>query len=342
MKSIVVWQELSNCEAYELVKSFYSKRHSRKIGTDHAREISASFVQARHYFDAAKGADRSVRPLLGYYGTVALAQGLSLFLMNGRRRCSLAPSHGLSAEGWQQTLTGEKIDLASLTIKANSRGTFPELLEATGHRNILHVHSSGKTGEVNTSGPNSIDTLTLGWLATTTPELINSSKHWLKPRSVKIEPAQRANKKPGVIKVRKHNQGNLTATDIKAIIDGPFAPTIQFCDIEQDDANGVARRLLVDGRVMCLFSDVEDGMGLGVHDLVMHERLPNDAGLSKIGQYFALSYLLSMLVRYHPSIWMDIFQERVASEAAPTLWHAVKQIEETFPFLALEFLNDTA
>ena len=96
MNDRTAWEIIANYESHDVVRSLYQAKHGWKPNAAHCREIAAAFIQGRNYYAAATIADRSVKPLLLYYGIVALSRGLTLFLTRKRREAALAQSHGLS------------------------------------------------------------------------------------------------------------------------------------------------------------------------------------------------------------------------------------------------------
>jgi hypothetical protein len=64
-------------------------------------DLISYFAQGPGYFGAAHNADLLVRPLLLYYGVVALTRGF-LLLTDPNENTVLRESHGLSAVGWDQ------------------------------------------------------------------------------------------------------------------------------------------------------------------------------------------------------------------------------------------------
>ena len=75
-----VWHFLREFESKELVKRYIKNRYDYSINTSKAIEITSAFSQGREYFFNSNEADISVRPLLQYYGVVALSRGLILVL----------------------------------------------------------------------------------------------------------------------------------------------------------------------------------------------------------------------------------------------------------------------
>ena len=142
------WATLSNYQSHQLVRRDYARKHGREPNAAHTTEICSPFIQAEHYFRSAKEADRTVYPLLLYYGVISLTRGLNLFLSRGLREAALSPAHGLSIRGWQHEFAKGVPDLTNLEIRTNSAGTLIELFHATGARSLLRSNSSAVTVKV--------------------------------------------------------------------------------------------------------------------------------------------------------------------------------------------------
>ncbi len=93
-----VWEKLSLYESAELVKSLHKCKHGKDVSDSRAKEIASLFAQAHEYFRSAEEAGQLVRPLILYYGAMALARGSVLFLDKGS---TPAGTHGLKEEQWQ-------------------------------------------------------------------------------------------------------------------------------------------------------------------------------------------------------------------------------------------------
>src|SRR5260370_39796066 len=99
------WERLSLYESRDLQSRFYQKRHGRQLAAEKAIEIIAHLAQGRAFFASARQSPELARPLLLYYGVYALSRGLILFLDATFRECSLPPTHGIQAGGWQNALS---------------------------------------------------------------------------------------------------------------------------------------------------------------------------------------------------------------------------------------------
>ncbi len=125
------WLQFSFFESTDLIKQFYKKKHGLAMNSGKAKEIVSSFAQGREYFNSAKNASILVRPLLLYYGVLALSRGLILFLDHSTRENSLKKSHGLEVVNWGNELANGIDKLPTLKVKLHRSGTFFELCQAT-------------------------------------------------------------------------------------------------------------------------------------------------------------------------------------------------------------------
>lgn len=325
------WQTLANYESNELVRRDYSAKHGLKPSAEHAQEICAPFMQGRFFFESASVADRTVKPLLLYYGVLALARGLTLYLCRSLRDASLAPSHGLSVHDWQSVFGQQKPDIADLTICSGARGSFPELLRATGNRSLLRQNSSAINLKFKHADVPANSKFTLGDLAGRVPAIADTYSRWKQtshcaPLSVKAVDGGNAQ-----VSIRK--KGYLTRAAADRIMTGA---ALQIED-------STACFYLIPDNLDALpgLSDLIPTDGFGIGDLYVIERYSGGVALSKICAALALSYVLGMLVRYYPSRWVGLLQNQSNDAARPTLFAAVSYLEGTFPDLVVEFLEET-
>ena len=98
------WYALHEYETLDITSRAYQARHHRRPSADQVRQITSNFIQGREYFLSSTSAARAVRPLLQYYGVLALARGLILFLNPTAREANLVQGHGLGThEGGGQS-----------------------------------------------------------------------------------------------------------------------------------------------------------------------------------------------------------------------------------------------
>jgi len=134
------WSSLSLYESVDLVRRFAEERTGRRPPEAKAREIAAHFSQGREFFRGAAGAGELVRPLILYYGAVALARGAVLYL--DAKKTKVEASHGLHASGWRDFLTRPGA-LADSEVRVKSGGTFAELARVTANTERTPVLADG-------------------------------------------------------------------------------------------------------------------------------------------------------------------------------------------------------
>jgi len=328
------WDIIANYEAHDIVRTRYQARHGWEPNAALAREIAAPFIQARHYYGSAASADRTVKPLLLYYGVVSLSRGLVLFLTRKLRDAALAQSHGLWVSDWQSVLAVDRPDLAELKITVGSSGSFVELLRATNNRSLLRSGSSA-VNHKSAEGPVPSGTvLALGELLAGLPDVIDQFKRWKIPQCVKF----------GVQKIDGTPETTITVprwpgayVDDRLVIDiaGP-----EHCDLVSIDEKNVVVRTKSGGKTNGILTDLVSDHFLGIGDLYLARRYASGVRLGKIGQLFAISYILSMLVRYHPTFWMDFVYQRIGDAAVPTVFRVIDCIETIYPRIVVDFLEE--
>lgn len=332
-KGSSAWDTIANYESHDIVRARYKAKHAWEPNAALAREIAAPFIQARHYYASAAEADRTVKPLLLYYGVLNLSRGLVLFLTRKLRDSSLAPSHGLSVTDWQSVLAADKPDVADLRITVNGSGSFVELLRATGNRSLLRGGSSAVNHKSDEGLVPTGTVLGFGELLAGLPDVVEQFRHWKAPRCVPFS----------VQKINGTPEANITVprwsgphVDDKLVIDivGP-----DHCDlVSMDDKNIVVRTKK--GGTIAMLTDLVGTNFAGIGDLYLTPRYASGVKLGKISQLFVLSYTLSMMVRYHPAFWMDLVHQRIGDAAVPTLFRVIDCIETRYPQIVVDFLEE--
>jgi len=320
------WETLANYESTDLVKRQFQGRHGRELNTGKAQEICAAFTQARGYMEAAKSADRIVRPLLVYYGILSLSRGVTLFLSTTLREAGLAQAHGLSVQNWNDELSRSNDGIAPLRIKLNAKGTFRQLVQATGHRSYLRNNSSRANYTVTCEMPPAGAEVALGDVMSRLPEIRTTYRRWRDDRcTVRIWPQQR--RSDGRMEVRVDPPD--TMEDVQAVF-GDEWPLV-------DQSGGVITILAPLEATIPILSDVNERWNIG--SLVAMTLMPGRLELSKISLAFVMSYALGMIVRYYPSHWIAMLHNQLNDGAVPSLLAALKHVEEDFPRFVVEFLE---
>ncbi len=123
------WTRIELVETPSLLERLYRGRHNSSLKKAKAQEIVANVIQARQYFESSENTDYSVRPLLIYYGVLALSRALILFMRHEYRECSLNPAHGLSIINEDKS---NEEGYWPFGLRARvTKGTFMDLVEST-------------------------------------------------------------------------------------------------------------------------------------------------------------------------------------------------------------------
>ena len=141
-----LWDYVARMESFDYVKRVYEQFNG--LAADRAKiyEINAAFSQGRMYFENARSADLGVKPLLLYYGAMALAVGLVSFKQPKKVEGSLKSAHGLKPGDWKRVLHSDVTNVLDLEIRAN-KGTFRELAGIAWHWHVGNVYGNVRNRE---------------------------------------------------------------------------------------------------------------------------------------------------------------------------------------------------
>src|SRR5690606_30938329 len=123
----------------DLVSRYIKERHNRELNRERTLQITSNFIQGREYFRSSNYANTIVRPLLQYYGIMALSKGLILTTDLTKTEAQLKGAHGLEIINWKQIIKSKEFENLEIVVRD---GTFFELINATGNRNYLRVKTS--------------------------------------------------------------------------------------------------------------------------------------------------------------------------------------------------------
>ncbi len=194
------WNKLLEFETRDLVERFIKSRFNRVASAIKIREITSNFIQGREYFKSALNADFTVRPLLQYYGVLALSKGLMLSLDPRLSETHLKASHGLEVKNWKKILKDKNYGKLEISI---GEGSFSELLNATENKNYLRANSSAINWQSYLKKPSKGYSINLEQIIQYYPDLHKEYKSWTGRDLVYV-----------VIESLKHT-GNGKTTEIK-------------------------------------------------------------------------------------------------------------------------------
>jgi hypothetical protein len=161
------WNALQLYESTEVLKQLAKERIGFGMTSGQAMDIRSCLRQAREYFHSAGVADITVKPLLLFYGISNLSKALTM-LYGGKERsrlCNLSPSHGLDHIDTFVT------PLDEVACKISNTGTFPNFNEVVAKNETL-THADIRVQVINASSASLVDIeLSLRDLLVSVPEL---------------------------------------------------------------------------------------------------------------------------------------------------------------------------
>lgn len=330
------WDRLSLFESHDFVKAWYQQKNARSLNSQQVKEITSCFTQGREYFASAQSAAISVRPLLLYYGVLALARGTILLRNIAKSEASLKPSHGLESVDWQGTLAGGIKKVLDIQIRASS-GTFFEFVDAVD--NYQDTRSWGaqtlKLGQYRVLYPK--PKFMTGDSVCTLDDLLARDHRVdlfykaITHKESKCHPAE-------II-----GHGKVVEISFFAFSNGPGKEVFEsgFCWPEgtQVFKRDTCRRGGVPN--FCVSVEIND-LNTDTVNLPMSsysggdafnviEDFPNGDRFSQLYRTYMISYILGMLVRYFPSKWTSLLRNEKGDAAMPLLVFAMNAVESDFP-----------
>ena len=333
----IYWKSISRFESHDFVARWYRKAHGGKASTAKVKQINACFTNGREYFRNAARSDMGVKPLLLYYGVLSCCRGVILANDRDKKEESLKPRHGLETVNWQHTLSGGIKNVLELKIRATD-GTFGELVEVCWHLKTLHVFH-GPTNEMGSTGQPLGDVrfatdgsqMSLGDLLS---RLLQTGMAYpeLTGRPAKMFGGARIASHPPGLHVAFPLRG--IPDELRSLEDGVniqigssnlVAPGFR----QSDDAGDTLMFVRRDGEVHLRSVPVSHYRGEGDFMSVIQD-FPNGDKLTEFSKLYLVSYVLGMLVRYHPSIWTALLRHESGDFAQPLLVDAVEAVENDF------------
>lgn len=306
------------------------------MSTKAAREVASAFVHARSYFLAAQHSDRSIKPLLLYYGVLNLSNGFVLLMQPKPVLSALPVGHGLTTVDWQQVLAADNPDFGTLSLSVTGKGAFTNLLQSTDGFSLLRFGSSNVSHALKYDDVEPGTTFSLYDLLARIPELHDHLWRWGKETRCVLPKITSSESETTTIEIIRSATPLLSIEAAKAIFDG----TEYQLREERDDAFVFAGPNSV--TAMPGFTDRIGIDSLGLGDLWLAAKYPGNFQLPKICSLFATSYALGMLVRYYPAQWTGLLRSHFADEALPTLDATITHIENTYPQMVADFLETKA
>ncbi len=318
------WNKLLEFETRDLVENFIINRFERKPTQSKIYEINSNFTQGREYFKSAKNADFTVKPLLQYYGVLALSKGLILSLKPNILETNLKASHGLEIKNWKEVLKSKDYGKLEITI---GNGSFSELINATSNRNYLRANSSEVNMISGLEKPAKGCIISLEQLIQYYPDLDVEFKSWTGRNLVYavidgFNPYDKKN-----IKVSLSGRVDESHLDL-------LFPT-KYCK-NRDFKNQILKYEST-GWGPNITQKWDNPLNVGQACVI--PVLGNDIGLNLISGMFVISYVFGMMARYYPTAWISLRKGEKGDRIYPFVSRMIEFIDDKFPKVIVDFLN---
>jgi hypothetical protein len=352
-----VWERLSLHESTKLVKQLHKRKHGKSVSDSRAKEVASLFAQGHEYFKSAADAGELVRPLILYYGAMALARGSVLFL---DRSTTPGGTHGLKEEQWQD-LNAQPRALPNFELTITSKGTFPALCKVSGNSEMHWIRATGT--------PNMIPALYQGTAVAQGTQLtikevlaqipdvaemyestFEEFSHCLRGDVQAHNPFEEEDGSANIavfatsqgIPDRKWVSQELNPSDIAS------RPIEDYHHFAEDRETRTVQHFwfgMPYKRAHEREPNVDTALGLPVTvgrrsgNVFLKLGSSNGIALATLPALYLIAYATGMLVRYHPGYWMSILSRTSGDLMAPILSAANSLVEELLPRLLLEKLE---
>lgn len=324
-----VWNELLEFETRDLVNRFIKKRYGKKLNTNRILQITSNFIQGREYIKSSKKSSISVRPLLQYYGVMALSKGLILSLDLMKKEENLKPSHGLNIKNWNNVLKNKDFENLEISI---GNGTFSELLKATENKNYLRANSSEINYESQLKSPTINNCITLKQLIQYFPDLSKEYYSWIEEKlHFAIVDEIKVDVKNNKIKIKL--VGKIDQKTINLLFPQEYCPT--------KSVKIIMNSTTIEYNRCDWFPNITQRWhgAFNIGDACIIPTLPNDIGLNLLSGMYITSYVFGMMARYYPSAWISLRRIEKGDKIYPFVFRVLDYIDEKFPRQILDFLN---
>ena len=357
---IDAWRGLAYFESADYVADAYRRRHDITTLQTHAKskEIATHLAQGRQYFEAANEAGDLSKPLLLYYGALALTRGLILFLELAKGEANLHKAHGVEVDGWERLSAsksprGSRFDDINLTVQ---RGTFLELCSATSNTRVAFIPNSGDgqgfyLRKVGTGTILENTTFTLKAVLARIPQLDSAYETVFGelPAALQIGvEGQISDSGPASLAIRV-NGTKRTFPDCKLVAELLGIPQECFVTTIQGglSSSPPVHQFQFAGATLQELADKLPGISSVTSEISRHDRLlyviapfADGTHLSLVSIAFLIAHAMGTLVRYYPSTWTNLSMRSSGDRVFPLLRASMHYVDKEFPRMILDWLED--
>lgn len=319
-----IWHFLREFESKDLVKRYIKTKFGYELNSAKAFEITSAFRQGRSYFESSTIADISVKPLLQYYGIVALSRGLILILNRNSRENNITPSHGLKIKNWTDVSKTGKLE--SIILKTSS-GTFKDLINATKNKSYFRAGSSGINWQVSYDVLDDDFEFNLKELSYSYPDLKKSVESWLGYEVPSIE-----------IKSLKHleNKTQIGIQNTKNV--GLIFPEELYPNHAIIEATN-GSNITYDGYEAPHISQKWESSFQVIGDTYAIPPFEKSIFLNDISKMFATAFIFGTISRYYPTTWNNITTGLKDDSILPFAINFMDFLKEKFPQVIMDFID---
>lgn len=318
---------LRQFESKTILAEKYAQAHPNNTpSAAKLKSIAMTMRQGREFFDAAASSDYLTRPIQHYYGIFAYSRAMVMMLDAHATEDSLSQSHGLSVESMPRRIRSAT-ELLNLDIKIIG-GAFMEWANVAQSQFALRHNSSKRNGALGYDPPSVDSKVSIEQLLSLIPET------WEELRGL-------TNKQYAHLiynasdTVLDRNvwalDGKASQEDIKAC----FPPVEASKITNLNEMNWKVDAGDHEEFVPQIVQENEMGFNIGsvliappIYDLRMCPLMP----------YYVASYAFSMLARYRPSIWGEIWSMGRTDSAYPVLERVMDATQDWYQYMLVENL----
>lgn len=311
----------------------YETRHGRKPSRKRVDDITANFVQAREYFTNAARAAITVKPLLQFYGVRALTYGLILNISANKDASALKPSHGLKEVSWSDKLRDGTLDFGGLTVELQ-KGTFWELIEATGNKSYFTASTNRVNWQATFPIPPLGTHVSFLDVVSCMADLGEDYSVWTEepfPRIVLESFKMSADQQRGEVGFGSH-----VGDEVIRRVLHYLGPDLAISEVGSKHRRNKVVSISISQ--LPYFSQFTDGP-LGIGDVRVASPIADGIYLNALSQYYILSYILGMVVRYFPAAWISLSRQSKGDSIFPLLNRLMDVIQNKFPLIVWDFLQ---
>lgn len=324
-----VWNELLEFETKDIVERSIKKKFGGEPNARKIQQITSNFIQAREYFKSAENSSITVRPLLQYYGVMAITKGLILYLNISLTEDQLKASHGLEIKNWKEAIKSKDFEALEITF---GEGTFSELQKTTENKNYLRANSSEVNWRTPLKAPTKGEMITLKHLINYFPDLEKEYESWTEEKL-----------KYGVIESYSPSDGRVEV-QMRGVLDQETIDKlfpVEYCLNRTVNINSFMQKTIIRfGPCDWAPNITQKWHGpFDIGDACVIPVLKNDIGLNLLSGMYAISYVFGMMARYYPSIWVSLRRVETGDRIYPFALRILDFLQDKYPRQILDFLN---